>query len=306
MRSILLSLWASVSSPAALVPPIFVHAVVAIGHMQPNSSGPPTWVTEGSAFFYGYLIGNDPDPAKRRYEVYLVTNRHVVQGRKEITVRLNPKQSSDPAQVFDVVSNDWFTHRDASVDVACARINWRLLQERGIEVNFIASDTQAAGTAKMKDIGVSAGDGIFVMGFPMNLAGEQRNYVIVRPGAIARVSDLIESAAAVLLIDSHVFPGNSGGPVILQPNAFAIEGTRANPNAYLLGVVKSFIPYVDVAVSPQTQRPRVTFEENSGLAEVVPVDRINEAIAAWREALPANLTPPLKTTPTPLKTPTRN
>ncbi|HME07629.1 MAG TPA: trypsin-like peptidase domain-containing protein [Bryobacteraceae bacterium] len=301
MRSILLCVsavvGAAIGADAALVPPIFVHAVVAIGHAQTNSSGTPTWVTEGSAFFYGYLIGNDPDPSKRRYEVYLVTNRHVVQGHKEITVRLNPKQASDRAEEFDVSASDWFTHKDPGVDISCARINWKLLEDRGIDVSFIASDTQAADTGKMKDIGVSAGDGIFVLGFPMNLAGEQRNYVIVRPGAIARITDLIESAAPVLLIDSHVFPGNSGGPVILQPNAFAIEGTKPNPRAYLLGVVKSFIPYVDVAVSPQTQRPRVTFEENSGLAEVVPVDRINEAIKAWREALPASQSVPLKTTP---------
>ena len=58
----------------------------------------------------------------------------------------------------------------------------------------------------------------------------------------------------------------------------SINGTKSNNNAYLLGVVKSYIPYVDVGISPQTHRARVTFEENSGLAEVVPVDRINEAI----------------------------
>ncbi|MFH7813516.1 hypothetical protein ACH0C8_16575, partial [Acetobacter lovaniensis] len=73
------------------------------------------------------------------------------------------------------------------------------------------SDTNAADTAKMKDLGVSAGDSVFVLGFPLNLgAGLQRNYVIVRPGAIARG---IDSPAGNLLIDSHVSPGNSGGHV---------------------------------------------------------------------------------------------
>src|SRR5208282_3835840 len=99
---------------------------------------------------------------------------------------------------------------------------------------------------------------------------QQRNYAIVRPGAIARVSDLIQSAATVFLIDSHVFPGNSGGPVILEPSLLAIQGTKNNNTAYLIGMVSAYIPYTDVAISPQTQRPRVTFEENSGLAEVIP------------------------------------
>jgi hypothetical protein len=118
----------------------------------------------------------------------------------------------------------------------------------------------------------------------MNLAGEQRNYVIVRPGAIARVGDLIESASTILLIDSHVFPGNSGGPVVLAPQIAALTGTKRNNRAYLVGMVKAYIPYTDVAISPQTGRPRITFEENSGLAEVVPIHRLNEAIIEWKRS----------------------
>ncbi len=282
---------------AALIPPFFINAVVAIGRNVSNPGGQPRWVTEGSGFFYGYLIQDDPDPTKRRYEVYLITNRHVVENKTDVNVRLNPKEPSDPGQVFPLPLRDVFYHRDQNVDIAGARINWPLLLDRGIDVKFMASDEHSADVSKLRDLGVSAGDGIFVIGFPLNLAGPQRNYAIVRPGAIARVADLIESASSVLLIDSHVFPGNSGGPVILQPSAIAIEGTKSNSRAYLLGVVKDFIPYVDVAISPQTRRPRVTFEENSGLAEVVPIDRINEAIKAWRDSLPPSPQVPLKTSP---------
>jgi hypothetical protein len=46
---------------AALLPPGFINAVVALGHNQPNPTGPPTWVTEASGFFYGYLVKDDPD-----------------------------------------------------------------------------------------------------------------------------------------------------------------------------------------------------------------------------------------------------
>ena len=48
--------------------------------------------------------------------------------------------------------------------------------------------------------------------------------------------------------------------------------------AYLLGIVKGYVPYIDVAFSAQTKHPRVTFEENSGLAEVIPADAIQETI----------------------------
>jgi hypothetical protein len=290
-------------SPAARIPPSWLNAVVAIGHTEQTPTG-PAWITEASGFFYGYLVRDDPDPAKRGYEVYLITNRHVITNHAEVDFRLNPKKTADQGEIFNVPLIDpatnrpaWFTHKNNDADVAGALINWKLLQDRGIDVEFFCSDTNAADTAKMKDIGVSAGDGVFVIGFPMNLAGKQRNYAIVRPGAIARVTDLIESASTMLMIDSHVFPGNSGGPVILEPTMMAITGTKSNNSAYLLGIARDYIPYTDYAVSQQTQHPRVSFEENSGLADVVPVDRINEAIKAWRDSLPANPPVPLKPAP---------
>jgi hypothetical protein len=130
---------------------------------------------------------------------------------------------------------------------------------------------------------VAAGDAVFVLGFPMNLAGAQRNYVIVREGIVARITEMLEGASNTFMIDSFVFPGNSGGPVVLKPEAFSIQGTKSHNNAGLIGVVTSYRPYTDVAVSPQTNRPRVLFEENSGLADVVPIDYVEEAIRAWRK-----------------------
>jgi Trypsin-like peptidase domain len=288
----------------ARIPPRWLNAVVAIGHTETNPAGPPIWVTEASGFFYGYLVKDDPDSTKRGYEVFLITNRHVTANHTQIEIRLNPKKTADQGELFPIPMLEagtnrptWFTHWDESVDVAGARINWKFLQDRGIDVEFFCSDIHAADTAKMKDIGVSAGDGVFVIGFPMNLAGKQRNYAIVRPGAIARITDLIESATTTLMIDSHVFPGNSGGPVILEPSTVTISGTKSNTMAFLLGIARDYIPYIDVGISPQTRRMRVSFEENSGLADVVPVDRINESIKAWRDSLPASPPAPLKPAP---------
>ena len=50
--------------------------------------------------------------------------------------------------------------------------------------------------------------------------------------------------------------------------------------AALIGIVKSYIPFQDVAISQLTQRPRVVFEENSGLANVETVDKIIDTIQA--------------------------
>jgi hypothetical protein len=85
------------------------------------------------------------------------------------------------------------------------------------------------------------------------------------------------------LIDSFVFPGNSGGPVILRPEFVSISGTPSQSKSYLIGMVAGYQPYVDVAVSQQTQHQRIIFEENSGLATVLPTDYISDAIAADKQ-----------------------
>lgn len=79
----------------------------------------------------------------------------------------------------------------------------------------------------------------------------------------------------------------------------SVGGTKSNDRAYLLGMVRDYVPYTDVAISPQTGHARVTFEENSGLADIIPVDRINDMIKTWLASLPAaSPQAPLKTAPT--------
>jgi hypothetical protein len=63
-------------------------------------------------------------------------------------------------------------------------------------------------------------------------------------------------------------------PVILKREIVSIQGTQAYAKAALLGVVLSYGSYVDTVVSQQIKHARITFEENSGLAEVLPIDFI--------------------------------
>ncbi len=42
----------------------------------------------------------------------------------------------------------------------------------------------------------------------------------------------------------------------------------------LVGIVKNYIPYEDVAISKQTRETRVIFQENSGLSDMVPASAI--------------------------------
>jgi len=289
---------------AALLPPFMMDSVVAVGAMlNVNPPGQPPkidWVTLGTGFFYGYKIKDDPEPTKRQYEIYLVTAGHVVSvfkasGHRDLLVRINSKDPSSQSQTFNIPENPpqgtgtWFYHPNfhsdfpsasPETDIAAVRINGPKIAELG--AGFMPNDETSADSEKLKTIGTSAGDGVFVLGFPMNLAGVQRNYVIVREGVIARISELLDHASGTYMVDSFVFPGNSGSPVILKPEITAIQGTTANGRAYLIGVVVDYKPYTDIAISQQTHHPRITFEENSGLADVIPMDQVDKAIAAYR------------------------
>jgi hypothetical protein len=297
---------------AALIPPLFLDSVVALGNealRQTDPRQPPKleWVTFGTGFFYAYLTEDDPDPAKRKFRIFLVTAKHVIEEYRnaqkdnptlpDIRVRVNPKDYSSTAQEFPLPSQPgsnqatWFFHPDPHIDIAVLQVDFSFLKAQGIEPGEFRNDEQVARRAKMKELGVSPGDGVFVLGFPMNIAGRQRNYVIARQGSVARIGEMLDGASTSFLLDSFVFPGNSGGPVVLKPEFISIQGTQAVPQAYFIGVVTSYQTYQEAAVSPQTKRTRVIFEENSGLAEVLPPDYIDETIKAWLASMPLQPVP---------------
>ena len=60
----------------------------------------------------------------------------------------------------------------------------------------------------------------------------------------------------------------------------SIQGTQNHPDPLLIGVVDAYQPYREPAVSLQTQETRIVFEENSGLANILPIDYVKDAIVA--------------------------
>jgi hypothetical protein len=264
----------------ALLPPFFLHTVAAIG--VGDDPAKRTWI--GTGFLFGNLI--DPPPAKdqKTWRVWLITNKHVLDGLRHIYVKFN--SAVDPHSKDYLVpliarngKAEWIGHPNASTDVAAVSVPVRFLRDEQRLFNYFKSDEHIATRKQLQDGQITEGDRVFVLGFPMGLVDRSRQYVICRGGVIGRIRDYLEGKTADFLVDATVFPGNSGGPVILCPSALAIEGTKTIKKADLIGVVKSYVPYSDLAVSSQTRKPRIMFEENSGLAAVEPVDAILETVA---------------------------
>ena len=264
----------------ALLPPFFLDAVVAIG--IGDDPAQRKWI--GTGFLYGALAKNS-NLNNKSYFVFLVTNCHVLQGQAKIWIKFNSASGSG-SQDFEVPlrarngRNLWIRHPDPSVDLGAVFINAQFLQSKNMRFGHFQEDEHAFTVAQLRSEGVTEGDGVYVLGYPMGLVDAKWQAAICRVGCIARIQDVIVAGTGEFLIDAAVFPGNSGGPVVLKPEAMSITGTKSVSKATLIGVVQSYLPYNDVAVSVQTGRPRITFDENSGLSPVIPVDRINELMSA--------------------------
>ncbi len=267
----------------ALIPPFFMDCVVAIGIQQGNRNAPKKiWI--GTGFLFGKFVkAHADDTSKKDYTVYLVTNKHVIHKHRSIILRFNP-QTNQPAKDYPVNLYDkegvqlWTGHPNPNVDVAVLRINLQPIHAEGMKYGLFKSDTDAITSIDMQSNGLSEGDFIYALGFPMGLVSKDRQHVMVRSGIIARIRDLYEKRSTDYTVDAFVFPGNSGGPVITKPEMISIQGTNPYRKSSLVGIIKSYIPYQDIAVSKQTNKPRVIFEENTGLSLVEPVDRILETI----------------------------
>ena len=133
------------------------------------------------------------------------------------------------------------------------------------------------------------GTGICLIGFLFDLIGEGHSYPIVRSGIIARIQDWLRGDENTFLIDAPAFPGNSGGPVIIRPDTTAIRDTIPITRALLIGMVSDSIRSRDMAVSVQTNEPRVILVENSGLSKVVPISTVKETLASTVVSLPKSL-----------------
>jgi hypothetical protein len=213
----------------------------------------------------GFLVAT---PGKH---LALVTAKHVAFDPEKgwvlrpcLAYRLNQKEG--PSDLFtetDVAKYTpagWF--KSAKYDVAC-----RLMVSRGKRSDVKTISYSLFLTTPQ----IEPGAPLFIIGFPMGMRSQKYATPVLRRGIIAWTdSDKI-------IAEASVFPGNSGGPVVYAQGS-AILTSSVLRGQWLVGLVSECVSYVDVAISPQTGHPRITFEENSGLCNVVPASAILELL----------------------------
>jgi len=270
----------------ALIPIQYFDAVVSIEVDSKDSDGKPAKKSVATGFLLGTPMGEKDKDDQELYNLSLITNRHVYEDRKtgdrlkKIYLRFNTINESSHYFEVNLLKKDettlWFKHKNDDVDIAVLPLNASALKSADVKYYFF-HDNDLFFAKNFKEDNISIGDGLYVLGFPMSIRGKNKNFVIARQGIAARIDNELLSNC-YYYIDALAYPGNSGGPVIHKPEIVCLSDTQSNPRAGLMGVISSGETYSDVAVSIQTQEPRIIFTEQTGLVRVVPIELVTEAI----------------------------
>jgi hypothetical protein len=208
----------------------------------------------------------------QRQHILLVTAKHLILestgvAKVGLAYRLNETGGISTLVADEALQKEglgkWFISEKE--DVACRFLAWR-------ETSKIATIPLDTLLPQSK---LQPGAQLVILGFPLGLRSPNHANPIARRGIVAR------SDSTQLIADAFVFPGNSGGPVIYLPVIRvgpALKSPLINEEK-LVGLVSSYIPYQETAISTQTLRPRIVFEENSGLANLVSADAISRLVS---------------------------
>ena len=222
----------------------------------------------------------------------MVTNKHVVMGRKNIIIRMMKKNEATLNDVEAPLDNQegpiYKLHKESAIDVAVIPLNGKFINEQGYEFPAFDIDEEAMSSKELRDNGVDEGSLIHMLGFPMGLVNLQSMLPICRLGCVARMSEAQINEQKNLLVDIQNFPGNSGSPIILRPEGVHIKGTKNLARSVLVGIIHSYIPYEETLINSQTKRIVEIKSENSGIANAHPVEFIRDIIDDIQPKMEAN------------------
>lgn len=209
---------------------------------------------------------------------HIITAKHVIFNSStnrfvddNFWVALNTKNKGMVKKSFNSIKNDcgisWIFHSDPSVDLAVLPI----------PLDFNNEDIKVIPENLFFDVmELSELTDVFFLSFQPGVPTKSVQ-PIIRSGSVSRIND-----DHTFYIDGSVFPGNSGSPVFVKPSPVRYDssgGISLGGDAIggkFLGVIGSYIPYQEVAISQQTGRPRVIFEENTGLSVIWSITRLKE------------------------------
>src|SRR5258708_211031 len=202
----------------------------------------------------------------------LVTAKHVAFAAPDLAAYVGRKDGSIERRLLADVktkwSVEWVAHPAGDVAIIPFPID-----DKGDDVRVIQDSLflPFEEVAELYDV--------FFVSYQPGLPAEHTLWPVFRSGMVSK-----KNPDATLLIDGLAFPGRSDSPVFRKPPACRLNGQQGytfGPNLLdgrFVGIVGAYLPYQETAVSPQTGRARIIFEENSGLALVWSVRYLLETL----------------------------
>jgi hypothetical protein len=231
---------------------------------------------------------------------FIVTAKHMIRQEDTITKKMGPyadkvtvffnkltkigrieqKRDQIDFQIIDARGDlEWFVDdSDPITDVAIHPIF--ITNDENNEVVFKTIGQNLFVTKSLfKEKKFNENDEVLFAGLFLNFYGSQVNFPIVRHGHLALVpgedistdNDKPNLKTQIYMAEVTSFGGNSGSPVFLRTGAMR-EGNTGDPfaiNYYLLGVMSGYYPDSEA-------------KQNSGIASIVPAEKINEIISGDR------------------------
>lgn len=200
---------------------------------------------------------------------YLVTAKHVIYDKmkeqlkdENIAVFYNMKNGQVAARKLSSFKNDdiyWIFHENPEVDIAMLPFPIDLKNDDVM----VISENLFTGTDKLFEL-----YDVFFLSYQPGIELGTKISPVTRSGMVS-----IINANNTFYIDAFAFPGNSGSPVFVKPSPirFDKKGTVIGADELggaFVGIVGEYLTYQELAISAQTGRPRVVFEENIGLSKV--------------------------------------
>lgn len=249
----------------ALIPKIYIDAVVSIGLRQTNDS--IAWI--GTGFFVHRRI-NDKEVLP-----FLVSNKHIFEGKSCVVIRMRETQENKLV-LKDVSLSDCRVHTFA--DIAAVMLSGTTITQQHLKFSSFDIDSNSFSSFELIDNGVDEGSLVYMLGFPMGLVNVNSELPICRMGCIARISEEQIAESHDALLDIQNFPGNSGSPIVSKPEFIGIQGTKILDRCVLIGIIHAYLPYRESLINSQTKEIVEVRSENSGLALMHPVEYIREVI----------------------------
>lgn len=257
----------------AIIPRVYLNSVVSIGVRYDAKN--IHWF--GTGFFVGREV------SKGKTVPFLITNKHVFKDKNSVVIRMQKKGCEDLEEVDILLLNEdksprYVLHNMDDIDIAVLRINAKFIIDNKLDFPYIDIDHNAMTSSELRGNGAEEGSIVYMLGFPMGLVNISSNLPISRMGCISRMSENQIKEQHNILVDIQNFPGNSGSPIITRPEFVSVGGSPSLDKCVLVGIVHSYIPYQESLINSQTNKIVEIRSENSGIANVHPVEYIREVI----------------------------